>query len=196
MQQLNQLEIGILDWIRENLSCNFLDVVMRSITILGDNGIFFILVAMVCLLFKKSRKFGSTLTIALVLEVIMINLTLKPLVGRMRPFIFNDAVELIVPALNSASFPSGHTGFAFAFALSLLVFGKKGLIPGLIFGVLMGFSRLYLYVHYPTDVLFGALIGALCGFIAYLITKKIYSYLDEDVEYFSDDLTDEDGETN
>ncbi|MEG1820292.1 MAG: phosphatase PAP2 family protein, partial [Oscillospiraceae bacterium] len=60
MNQINQFEIGILDWIRDNLSCNFLDVTMRGITILGNNGIFFIILAIICLSIKKTRKFGST----------------------------------------------------------------------------------------------------------------------------------------
>ncbi len=186
MYQINSTEIQILDWIRDNLSCNFLDVVMSSITMIGNNGIFFVLTAIICLIFKRTRKFGATLTISLVLEIILVSLVLKPLVGRVRPFVFNDAIELIIPALSSASFPSGHTAIAFAFAFSLLAFNKKALIPGLVFGFLMGFSRMYLYVHYPSDVLFGAIIGSLCGYIAYVITKKTYAYMEQDVEYFSD----------
>lgn len=179
MQQLNQIEIGILNWIRDNLSCRFLDVTMKAITWLGDHGIFFVSLAVILLCIPRTRKLGTTFSIALVFEILSINVILKPLVGRMRPFVFNEGVELIVPALKSASFPSGHTGFAFAFALSLLVYGKKGVIPGAVFAMLMGFSRLYLYVHYPTDVFCGAIIGSLCGFLAYQITKNMFSDNDE-----------------
>ncbi|NCA79627.1 MAG: phosphatase PAP2 family protein [Sphingobacteriia bacterium] len=175
MQQLNQIEIGILDWIRDNLSCRFLDVTMRAITWLGNHGVFFVCLAVILLCIPRTRKLGTTFSIALVFEILSINVILKPLVGRMRPFVFNEGVELIVPALKSASFPSGHTGFAFAFALSLLVYGKKGVIPGVIFAIIMGFSRLYLYVHYPTDVICGAVIGSLCGLLAYQITKNMFN---------------------
>ncbi|MFY9198194.1 MAG: phosphatase PAP2 family protein [Acutalibacteraceae bacterium] len=174
MQKLNQIEIAILDWIRNNLSCNFLDKTMIMITRLGNNGLFFILLVMILFFIPKTRKFATTFSLAMILEFLSIDIILKPLVGRARPFVFNDGADLIIPALNSASFPSGHTGLAFAFALSLLVYGKKGVTFGLVFAILMGFSRMYLYVHYPTDVIFGAIIGSLCGYFAYKITKKIF----------------------
>jgi len=174
MQQLNQIEIGILNWIREVFSCGFLDVTMKAITLLGNHGIFFVSLAIIFLCIPKTRKLGTTFSIALVFEILSINVILKPLVGRIRPFVFNEGVDLIIPAVSGGSFPSGHTGFAFAFALSLLVYGKKGAIPGVIFAIIMGFSRLYLYVHYPTDVLCGAIIGSLCGFLAYKITKNMF----------------------
>ncbi len=173
MQNLNQTEIAILDWIRANISCDFLDKFMKTITRLGNNGMFFILLAVILFFIPKTRRFATTFSLAMVLEFLTIDVILKPLISRPRPFVLNSGAGLIIPALNSASFPSGHTGLAFAFALSLLVCGKKSVAFGVVFAILMGFSRMYLYVHYPTDVIFGAIIGSLCGYFAYRITKKV-----------------------
>ena len=105
MQKLNQIEIAILDWIRNNLSCNFLDKTMIMITRLGNNGLFFILLVMILFFIPKTRKFATTFSLAMILEFLSIDIILKPLVGRARPFVFNDGADLIIPALNSASFP-------------------------------------------------------------------------------------------
>lgn len=172
MLRITEFEILILNWIRGNLSCEFLDVTMKFITSLCNNGIFFTCVAVICILFKKTRVFGCTFSIAMSLQYFIVCGILKPLFERPRPYIYNDGISIIVASLNSYSFPSGHTALAFAFAFSLLVYGKKGFIPGLIFAILMGFSRMYLYVHYPSDVLIGAIIGALCGYVPYLIVSK------------------------
>lgn len=100
---------------------------------------------------------------ALALEVLCCNLILKPFVARIRPCDINTAVQLLVPRPDDFSFPSGHTG-AFFSASSALYFSRSRLrFPALVLAVLIGFSRLYLYVHYPTDVLAGAVLGALLG---------------------------------
>lgn len=179
MHQINETEILILNWIRENLSCGFLDVTMVWITRLADTGILFVALAAFCLLFKNTRKFGATFSLAMALQFFLVSGILKPLVARPRPYDYNNGIEILVKHLSSFSFPSGHTAIAFAFAFSLLVFGKKGFIPGLVFAILMGFSRMYLYVHYPTDVLFGAIIGSLFGYISYLIADKIFTNKDK-----------------
>lgn len=172
MQHITELEITFLNWIRNNLSCNFLDVIMKLITQMGNSGIMFVVIAIFCLLYKNTRVFGCVFSVAMSLQFLIVSGILKPIIARPRPYMVSD-IDLIISQLTSFSFPSGHTAVAFAFAFSLLIYGKKSFIPGLIFAILMGFSRMYLYVHFPSDVLVGAIIGALCGYASYYVAKKI-----------------------
>lgn len=110
---------------------------------------------------------------ALALEVLCCNLILKPFVARIRPCDINTAVHLLVPRPDDFSFPSGHTGASFA-ATSALYFSRSRLrFPALVSAVLIGFSRLYLYVHYPTDVLAGAVLGSLLGWAGCTLTSMV-----------------------
>ncbi len=171
---LNTFEIGILDFIRETFSCAFLDVFMPFITMFGEDGIFFIALAVVMLIPKKTRKAGLCIGAALLMGFIVGNLTLKPLLSRMRPYDFNEAFDkagMLVSSLGDKSFPSGHTLAAFEACVVLFITQKKYIgIPALVFCTLIALSRLYLYVHYPTDVLAGAILGTL---FAILGTKLV-----------------------
>ena len=121
---------------------------------------------------KKTRTFGICILTALVFEVLSCNVILKPLVARPRPFTSDPARILLIPRPEDYSFPSGHTAVSFA-AASAAWFMKKRK-TGVAFGAvacLIAFSRLYLYVHYPTDVLAGAVIGILCGAAASKLTE-------------------------
>jgi len=97
---------------------------------------------------------------------------LKPLVGRVRPCTVNPAVELLVACPTDASFPSGHTASSFAAVGALRAAGSRLWLPGLALAVLIAVSRLYLYVHWPTDVLFGALLGWALGYLARWLLRK------------------------
>lgn len=107
------------------------------------------------------------MALSLILEALCCNIILKPLVARLRPFEMNTAVQLVIEKPLDFSFPSGHTGAAFAVVSALYFCKNRGWIPALVMAVLIAFSRLYLYVHYPTDVLAGALLGMTAGWIAY-----------------------------
>lgn len=156
-------ELIVLDFIQSHLRCNLLDTVMPLITALGDVGAIWICSTVVLLLIPKTRRAGVIMAVSLVLESLCCNVILKPLVARVRPFDVNTAVQLLIARPLDFSFPSGHTGASFA-AVSALYFSKNRLwIPSLIIAVLIAFSRLYLYVHYPSDVLAGALIGIMAG---------------------------------
>lgn len=111
------------------------------------------------------RKAGAAVLAGLALEVVCCNLVLKPLVARVRPCDINTAVQLLIARPEDFSFPSGHTGASFAAVSALCASGNRLWIPSLILAVLIAFSRLYLYVHYPTDVLAGAVIGVMAGWI-------------------------------
>lgn len=115
-------------------------------------------------------------TAALILDVILCNGILKNLVARVRPCDVNTTVQLLIPRPEDYSFPSGHTAASFATTAALFFAGKKKKlwIPALGLSVLIAFSRLYLYVHYPTDVLGGLLVGILCGWIGAQLVNQVF----------------------
>ena len=117
----------------------------------------------VLLLLQKHRWTGMSLSFALILDLICCNIVLKPLVGRVRPFLVNTAVELLTAPPADASFPSGHTAASFAAVFALRASGSPLWKPALVLAAGIAFSRLYLYVHWPTDVLGGILVGAAAG---------------------------------
>ena len=160
------MDMAILNFIQNHLRSTVGDHLFPAITALGNAGLVWLVLAVVLLILPRTRKLGLVVTAALVLESIPCNLILKPLVARGRPFAVNPAVELLIAKPTDFSFPSGHTSASFA-VVSALFFRKERLwIPAGILAALIAFSRLYLYVHYPTDVLAGALIGILAGWIA------------------------------
>ena len=163
-------EFAVLDWIQANLRSPIMDLLMTAITTLGNHGLVWLILAGILLLTPKHRKAGVAVLAGLALEVVCCNLVLKPLVGRIRPCDVNPAVQLLVARPDDFSFPSGHTGASFA-AVSALYFSRSRLwMPSLILAVLIAFSRLYLYVHYPTDILAGALLGIMTGWAGNLVS--------------------------
>ena len=171
-------DLPILDWIAAHLQCAFLDFLMPLITVLGDAGIFWIAVAVVLLLIPKYRKAGLSMGLSLLIGLVVCNIILKPLVGRIRPYDyqlihFGRTIELLVATPHDYSFPSGHTIASFE-ACTVLMLGDKRLgIPATLLAILIAFSRLYLYVHYPTDVIFSIFAGILFGILGYAIARKI-----------------------
>lgn len=156
-------ELAVLDWLQAHLRCDFLDAVMPWISRICDHGEIWILLAAVLLLLWKHRWTGMSLSFALILDLICCNIVLKPLVGRIRPFLVNTAVELLTAPPADASFPSGHTAASFAAVFALRASGSPLWKPALVLAAGIAFSRLYLYVHWPTDVLGGILVGAAAG---------------------------------
>ena len=175
---MNEFEIKILDFIRERFACPFLDAVMPLITSLANGGIIWIIAAVLLLIFKKSRKTGFSVALALITGLIIGNLILKNLVGRIRPYEFNEGVEILVARLSDYSFPSGHTLASFEAATVLMIRDKRIGVPALILAVIIAFSRLYLYVHYPTDVLAGMILGVSIGIFACKAVDLLYKRFD------------------
>ncbi len=170
---LNNFEIPILNAI-QSIKCGFLDAVLPVITAFADHGIGWIIVAVVLLLFKKTRKTGLMAGVALIIGLLVVNMTMKPLFARIRPYEVNEAIKefLLVEPLADFSFPSGHTLASFEVATVLMIRDKKFGIPALILAFVIAFSRLYLYVHYPTDVLVGLLLGVLFGVLGVFTVNK------------------------
>ena len=162
---LAEIELSILNFIQEYLRGPLGDVVIPFITKLGDAGIIWILLAAGLLIYPKTRRLGAAVALSLILEALACNVILKPLVARTRPF---DLVEisLLIPKPEDFSFPSGHTGAAFACVGGLYWAKSKLWIPTAVLGGLIAFSRLYLHVHFPTDVAAGIILGLISGWAA------------------------------
>ncbi len=169
---MQQLELGILDWIQTNLRCGVLDVLMPALSWTCNHGELWIVLAAVLLAVKRYRRQGLAVGCALVTDLVLCNLILKPLVGRARPFTV-QAVELLIAPPADASFPSGHTAASFAAVFALKASGSPLWKPALAVAVVMAFSRLYLYVHWPSDVLGGVLVGAAAGYVGAWAAKKL-----------------------
>lgn len=173
-------DLPILDWIAEYLWCPFLDAVMPVVTHLGDGGILWIALAVILLCLPKHRRTGFAMGAALLMGLLVCNLWLKPMIGRLRPFdyqlqCYDRVIPLLIKAPADPSFPSGHTIASFEASTVLLLHRKKWGIPAMLLAILIGFSRLYLYVHYPTDVIASVVLGTGIAFLAHFLVNKGYS---------------------
>lgn len=178
MEWVQQFDFWILDWIQQHLKGGVLDVAMPLITALGNGGWLFLVLTGGLLLSKRYRQQGTTLGGALLLCLLVGNLLLKPLVGRIRPYDLVEGFELLVQPLRDYSFPSGHTMAATACAAVFWRYRRlfKGWSAVVLVGaVLMAFSRLYLYVHFPTDVLCGAALGAALAAVSIRANEGLWS---------------------
>ena len=170
-------DLPILDWIQANMTNPVLDFLMPIITLLGDAGIFWIVCASILALTKKYRRIGFGMAIAMVLGLLICNVTLKPLVARIRPYDFQETlgvtVNLLIEKQHDFSFPSGHTIASFEACTVMMLGSRKLGIPATLLAILIAFSRLYLYVHYPTDVIASVILGTLFGVIGYLVANNV-----------------------
>ena len=171
-------DLPVLDWIAEHLWCPFLDGVMPAITVLGDAGIFWMVIAAVLLLFRKTRRTGVGMLLAMLMGLLLCNMTLKPLCHRPRPYdyqsdVFGKVIPLIIERQHDFSFPSGHTIASFEAAVVIALNNKKWGAAALVLAILIAFSRLYLYVHYPTDVLASVVLGSALAVFGNWIAHRI-----------------------
>ncbi len=166
-------EFYILDYIQSNFRTELLDKIMPIVSFMGKLSWIWVVIAIVCLFTKKFRRLGISLSSDLIFNLIAGNLIIKTIVARPRPCTLNKTVELISSVPFDTSFPSGHTLFAFGAATIIFIYNKWLGIIAYLFACIMAFSRLYLYVHFPTDILFGAIFGITFAVISYFITKPI-----------------------
>ncbi|MBO4896934.1 MAG: phosphatase PAP2 family protein [Clostridia bacterium] len=169
MNILFAFEHTFLEYIRAHLTCGFLDSLMPILSLINQHGEVWILTALLLLCVPKYRYDGARLATALFVGFIICNIILKPTIARIRPFDINTAIDLIVNPPRDFSFPSGHTVSSFLSVPILWKANRKFGIAALVLAILIAFSRLYLYVHYPSDVLGGAIIGLAIG----LLVSKI-----------------------
>ncbi len=181
----HSFDIGILTAIHRFFLATggVLTPLVEVLTAPGNGGLGFILLGLLLLLFPKTRKTGCLVLFSLLVGALFTNLTLKPLVARPRPYTTAPLCDWWVAvgagAESDLSFPSGHTTSATAAMLAVfLCNNKKRSWAVLIYPLVMGFTRLYLVVHYPTDVLAGLLCGAISALIAYFATRPLFAYID------------------
>lgn len=174
MDWITGIDISILLFIQEHIRADWMDGIWKAITFLGDVGWFWIALGIALLIPKKTRKMGLMALLSLALGALITNVALKPLIARIRPFDLENALTVLVRRPRDYSFPSGHTcaSFACAFIYYRMAPKKYG-VPAVILAALIGLSRLYVGVHYPTDVLGGLLIGAISSAIIYYAAGKI-----------------------
>lgn len=166
----------ILSFMQE-ISNAFLDGFFKFYTSLGNAGLICIAITLILLAIAKTRKCGLCCAASLVYDLLICNCFLKPVIHRIRPYIyFNDFSPemLIIEPPHDFSFPSGHTAACFAFSTAVFMYNKKLGVVSYFFSALMGFSRIYLLVHYPTDVFGGIIVGVFCGILAYFTVKSVF----------------------
>ncbi len=179
------MDIQILNWVHEVFhGQTWLNYIMKYVTYIGEFGAGAIVCALVLLIFKKTRWAGVAVAIALILDLLVVNVVLKLSVNRARPWQtypdlgfqeFHFSIGVREPS--DSSFPSGHTAALFAAAVALTMFYKVKGLPALAVALLVALSRIYLCMHYPSDVLGGMVIGSACGVAGYFLMKLAKKFI-------------------
>ena len=170
---IQAFDSAILDFFL-SLRNEILTPILKVITLLGEVGIIWIILGLILLFKKETRIIGIMILIALAAEVLICNGVIKNIVQRPRPCWRNPLIDTLVKRPTDFSFPSGHTGACFAALVPCWFYRKKWLaISATVFALIIVGSRMYFYVHYPTDILSGALIGAAVGGIVVFVVNKL-----------------------
>ncbi len=188
------LDLFVFEWV-QGIRTPVLTVLMKIITTLGDEGILFIAVGLALLITKKYRKIGFAMLVSLVVMLICNNFVLKEIFARERPFNLYETFPMkygdwggetaryiypdMVKAPHSYSFPSGHTSSAFAAGVAVFLLNKKFGIPATLFAFVMGFTRIYVGVHYTTDVISAAVVGIIYAIVGVLIANRLFPIADK-----------------
>lgn len=169
----NGIDQAALFFIQENLRWVVLDKLMIAVTLLTNGGLIWIAIALTLVIVKKTRKIGLILIAALIISSLSGELILKNIIQRPRPYADFPDIRLLINESSRFSFPSGHTTVSFAAAFVLGKSFKK--LSFLLYGfaIIVGFSRVYLFMHYPTDVLAGIILGLFCGALAMWASGKM-----------------------
>ena len=174
LQVIQNIDEKLLSFIQLNIRNPVFDKVMPLLSFLGNWGMIWLILAVAFIISKKYRKMGVTMLLTLLLCTLTGNSLIKPLVERVRPCNVNMLTHLLIARPTDFSFPSGHTTASFGAAVTILCYYKKLGIAALIFAFLIAFSRLYLYVHYPSDVLAGVILGTAMALFSVLFLRFIF----------------------
>lgn len=173
MDGVNFFDAGVMAFVQQHLRTGFGDGIFTVITYLGEAGAFWLALGAILLIPKKTRKCGFCMLCAIALGFLIGELTLKNIVCRPRPYVsFPDYTTLLVYP-SGYSFPSGHSCSSFAGAVVLFRFSKKWGTPALVLAALIAFSRVYCFVHWPSDILCGAALGIACALTVLWVKKKL-----------------------
>ena len=178
LQGLLNLDGGILIWLQETVRGSLLTPLLVFYTHLGDSGMLWIAMSVLLLCFKKTRKAGAVSLLALLLSLILTNGILKHLVARTRPWLTVEGLVPLIAEHDPNSFPSGHTSASFAAASAWCrTLPRRWMkVAAVVLAAVMASSRLYVGVHFPSDVLAGVLVGLLCGWLAWLLWRRFAAW--------------------
>ncbi len=174
MNVLLEWDANILLWIQENMRTDLMTTIMKGITRLGDSACLWIVLTVLFLVLSNTRKVGVTSAVALIITFLTVNLGIKNIVARTRPYEVVEGLINLVDKQKDFSFPSGHAAHAFAVGVVILIMMPRKIgVPIFVISILMALSRLYIGVHYPTDVIAGATIGTIIAFVSIFIVDII-----------------------
>lgn len=173
MEAIQSFDLSVLNAIQQTFRCGFLDGFCVFLSYFTTSGIIWLVLGAVLLFFRKTRAAGVMVLAAYLLVFLTGDLLLKNIIGRPRPFVVNPDVTLLIKQPSGASFPSTHCSFAAAVTTVLLAKKRPIGFAALALTVCIAFSRLYLYVHFPTDVIGGLLFGTLIGIVVILLAKGL-----------------------
>lgn len=172
IELITELDFSVLYWIQDNIRTDFLDAIAAGLSIAFEGGIVWFAIAAILFVFRRTRAAGIMVICAMLLVLLVGEFGMKNIFCRLRPCHIDGTVPLAVHMPSSYSFPSGHTGSSFAAAGAIFAFNKKWGLPALVLALVVGLSRMYLFVHYPTDVLAGALLGLLCAWVVAFLFRE------------------------
>lgn len=180
-----KFDFEILFFIRDNIRNPIMNSIVAFYTTLGDDGVIWIVLGVILLIPKKTRKCGIMVLAALLVMLVINNIILKNIIARSRPYAtYPELVEDIANLIHvpkSYSFPSGHTVSAMAVAFTILTQHKKMGVVALVCATLMGLSRLYVGVHFPTDVYGGMIVGGLIALLVWFGAKKLSPIIEQKI---------------
>ena len=169
-------EFYILNYIQNNYRNDFLDKLMPFISTITQVGAVWVVFMIITFFIPKHRRLGFMMLCNFALSLLICTVILKPIVSRIRPYELNSYISLIVRPEIDPSFPSGHSFFAFSCATTCFIYNKKLGLLMYALAFLVAASRLYLYVHFPTDVFFGIVFGTVTAIVSYCIFREIESF--------------------
>lgn len=165
-------DYGILEWL-DSIHNPILTEIFKVLTNMGEYGAVWIIIGIVLFINKKTRHIGLTLAIAVLLSLAVSNGIIKNLAARSRPCWLNPDVNMLIAIPKDYSFPSGHASAGFASAVSICMWNRRYGIAAIILAALIAASRMYFYVHFPTDIIAGIVLGTVYAVIAYIIVRYV-----------------------
>ncbi len=158
-----------------------LDVIMKIITYMGEAGLMWMAISLVLAIIPQTRKCGFTMMLAMALTFVLGNLVLKNVIARGRPCWVDPSVQLLIKNPDDFSFPSGHTMNGITASICIFLYYRKAGIGAIIVACLIAFSRMYLFVHWPTDIMGGIVVGAVDAIISFFVVKKIFEVVEKKI---------------